>query len=382
MDNLRVEDFLPYYLQYDEKSSIYPDSVNTLYDNINAKREFNINRLPASEEAIKSDSFKGKARKHQEFMGKFMSPLTPYNRMLVFHEVGTGKCVLPDTKVFINQNQVEISSLFSTDPITIDPNVGFEEWCDVSDKGWVTKSYKDGRIVQGRVIRTYRQYVEEDICIYKTPFTEIKCTKRHKLLSDKEWLDYNYIIVGTSVKIFRSFGPTLMLQNSSITSLELQRYKGIVYDLEVEDTHNYVANNFVTHNTCLLSNVVELAKQQNPGMNKPLILVRGQTIKKNIIKEIANKCFPEKYIVGKIDLKSKKVLSQETIDRRTTKNVNRNYQIETFFTFAKQIKNLPISTIEKIYSNRYIFVDEAHRLREQSTEEKEEKGEKTDVYME
>jgi hypothetical protein len=381
MENLRVEDFLPYYLQYDEESTIYPPPENTLYNNINAKREFNINKLPINEGTTDiSKSTKGKARKHQEFMAKFMSPITPYNKMLVFHEVGTGKCVLPGTQIYVNHNRVNIESLWNHEPTTLTES--YEEWLDVKDSNLLTKTYKDGKIVEGRILRAYRQFVDEDICIYSTSDARIECTQAHKFLSNNEWIDFNYIIPSVPVKITKLFGTFIMLQDQPITNLEMRRYKGLVYDIEVETTHNYIANNFITHNTCLLSNVVELARSQNVNMPKPLILVRGQTIRKNIIKEIANKCFPDKYTVGKIDIKSKKQLTQETIDRRTTKNVNRNYQIETFYTFAKKIKSLSVASIENLYSNRYIFVDEAHRLREQTSPEEEEKGEKVEVYRE
>lgn len=381
MDSLKIEDFLPYYVQYDEISDLYPENYNKLYNNITAKKEFNMTALPLSEEMSDvTKTVKGKARKHQEFMARFMSPNTPYNKMLVFHEVGTGKCVHPNTIIYVNNQKVDIKSLW-LDQELMDQEVGYEEWIDLSNKNLLTKSSKEGKICEQRIVRAYRQYVEEDLVLYTTKNCKLVCTKRHKLYRNGEWVDYTQLNIGDSIYTIRDLGMNITIsENQIINDIITYDYKGYVYDLEVEDTHNYICDNILTHNTCLLSNVVELAKVFNPNMNKPLVLVRGQTIRKNIIKEIANKCFPESYKVARIDLKTQQPLSQETIDRRTTKAVNRVYQIETFYTFAKRIKDLKDKDIEKHFSDRYIFVDEAHRLREKN--EEEEKGEKVEVYRE
>jgi hypothetical protein len=42
-----------------------------------------------------------------------MNPDTPYKGLLMFHGVGTGKCVLPNTKVYINDNVINIQDVWN-----------------------------------------------------------------------------------------------------------------------------------------------------------------------------------------------------------------------------------------------------------------------------
>ena len=84
MESDDILEFLPIYsnIQYDEFSS---------YDNFNRsnmnKKEFNeemigINEVPNNKE---------KLFKAQKFIMKFLSSFTPYDQILLFHEMGVGK---------------------------------------------------------------------------------------------------------------------------------------------------------------------------------------------------------------------------------------------------------------------------------------------------
>jgi len=351
-----MEDLLPYYQNFDS-SVVYYDTQN-VYDLTLMKKEFE--ELKSSQEDIILNG----SLPHQKFMTRFMSPHTPYNRMLVFHELGTGKCVHPDTNIYVDDVKTEIKELWSKNIISsFKDTVG--EWKDISHLNIETLSYKEGKFLNKQILKLYRQYIQESIIIYTTEKTSIICTKAHKLLTNKGWIN--------DVEE----GMLIMNKNSKydkIISKKYVKYQGYVYDLEIKDTHNYVAEDIVTHNTCLMSNVVEYA-QSSGYDNKALILVKSDTQKKNIMKEIASRCFPDKY---KFEIKEE--MNDDFITRRLNKLVSKNYDIRTFYTFAKEIRDIKNKeALIELYSNKYIFVDEAHRLREKTTEQKKEK---VDVYKE
>ncbi len=62
--------------------------ASTFYNETYLKKEFNDTKLEKIEEKPKKA---GIQLKHQEFVSKFFSPYTPYDKGLIFHEVGTGK---------------------------------------------------------------------------------------------------------------------------------------------------------------------------------------------------------------------------------------------------------------------------------------------------
>ena len=75
--SLQIEDFLPDYPEIAQRD---------FYRQINLKQEFRMLQLPALEERPEAGLML-----HQQFMARFFSPYTLYDRCLVFHELGTGK---------------------------------------------------------------------------------------------------------------------------------------------------------------------------------------------------------------------------------------------------------------------------------------------------
>jgi hypothetical protein len=99
-DKLNLEDFIPAYTYLEtnenelsgkfssaEPDIYYPYGDKYEFSNFN-KEEFYENLLDIIEE--RPDQ-KGIALKHQEFLGRFLSPKTLNNEILLFHQVGTGK---------------------------------------------------------------------------------------------------------------------------------------------------------------------------------------------------------------------------------------------------------------------------------------------------
>lgn len=87
--DLRLEDFIPSYPQYelnqDDLFNVY--GQRDMYDVIQRKKEFTELTLTKVEDPNPHSVF----LKHQLFIQRFISGHTPYSSILVWHEVGTGK---------------------------------------------------------------------------------------------------------------------------------------------------------------------------------------------------------------------------------------------------------------------------------------------------
>ena len=74
-----IKNFLPYYPSIDD------NEFNFL---LNAKKEFRDSRIPSTEQF---PGVKGGLFKHQVLVSRLLSSTTPYDHMLLMHEMGTGK---------------------------------------------------------------------------------------------------------------------------------------------------------------------------------------------------------------------------------------------------------------------------------------------------
>jgi superfamily II DNA or RNA helicase len=88
--NFNIVDFLPKYPSITESAT--NDVLNTYNEKFNLatykKKEFYEERLSASEDFPKSS---GMLLKHQKIISRFLSSHTPYDQILLVHEMGTGK---------------------------------------------------------------------------------------------------------------------------------------------------------------------------------------------------------------------------------------------------------------------------------------------------
>lgn len=91
MDSLTVEDFLPTYPDYtpdkDGIFSLYGDTDS--YEIIQNKKEFKELRLSPEEYIVQGQGVY--LQRHQKFIKRFLSGYTPYDSILLWHDVGTGK---------------------------------------------------------------------------------------------------------------------------------------------------------------------------------------------------------------------------------------------------------------------------------------------------
>ena len=129
-----------------------------------------------------------------------------------------------------------------------------------------------------------------------------------------------------------------------------------------------------TGKTCASIAIAELAKSMNPSLKKCLVLIKGASLKKNFIRELAFQCTQKKYIP-----KNFSHLTQGEKVARLNKLINKNYILDTFEIFSKKISNYSNETIIKEYSDRVIIIDEIHNIRIQR---KKKKAQEIDVYKE
>jgi hypothetical protein len=82
----KLEDFFPIYTKSDD-DNIIDENLGPLYESIIFKKEFDDSRAILNEPLPE----RGEQLKHQAFMSRFMSPYTPYDKMIAFHGLGSGK---------------------------------------------------------------------------------------------------------------------------------------------------------------------------------------------------------------------------------------------------------------------------------------------------
>ena len=362
--DFQLKDFFPYYPSSNQLENLDPVYKSNFYDSIIRKKEFDECRSQFTDTINKDENF----WPHQNFMARFMSPNTPYNNMLVFHGMGTGKCVDPLTQILTKYGSFSIQELWDNETsfsYSINNNSN-EEWKDSDqlevycmDSGFHLPFIKKvARLFRERINSFCNRYIIK-VNDIDTPIF-LNCTANHKLyIINKGWS--NLPIIGDKILYYSNNN----LINGSIIGIQRYHYEGYVYDLEVPAYHNYFANGILTHNTCLMAAVSEYAKNLLPSLNKTIILVKNDTLKKNVIDDIATKCTKDKYNIT-TDPKTGKPLSNESRLLRITSAISKNYIIMTYYDFAKTLKSVHSS----MYDNSYIIIDEAHNLRDKKSANK------------
>ena len=106
-----------------------------------------------------------------------------------------------------------------------------------------------GQIVQTVIKRLYRQQISESMrTVRLEDGSSVTITRVHKLLTDKGWS--NDLHVGDYVCAYAQAKQEVYY--CRIKSIEEVAYNGWVYDFEVDQHHNFVADNIICHNTVQL----------------------------------------------------------------------------------------------------------------------------------
>jgi SNF2-related domain len=342
----------------------YVNSPELIYK-LTSKKELYDYRLEQVEDLPEKS---GDLLSNQVIMKRIFSPYTPYNRALIFHGMGVGKCVHPSTKILLSTKNKEIDISLSAETIwssyqdesSLKRDEDGGEWVTLSDALKVY-SYVGDSFHEFPVKHLYRQFIAEELVkITLNNGYSIIITKAHHLFDGQKWT--NEFDVGMSIMVR---GPGDNPYKSSIESIEFMDYKGYVYDFEVDTYHNYVANGVVCHNTCTTSAIVETFAENEDNFRPALILVQNDTLKRNYTREISEVCTKNKYVpkLTSKELKEGVDMSEEAKVRRLNELIAKNYEIDTYQTFLNRMDKLSKKQIKAMYGGRSIFIDESHNFK-------------------
>lgn len=354
-----IKDFLPKYpLIEDSPINPYDENFN---DALFHKKEFYDNKLQRAEPF---PTEKGMATKYQKTIARYMSSHTPYDSVILVHEMGSGKCVLPNTLIPVNNTLIRIEDIWDryASKISIDNTDPTAYWA-VPKIPISTQSLNETskNIISTNIKYLYKQYINEPVrTIILENNKSLSLTFKHKVLTSSGWT--NTFEVGTEI-FFRN--ETNTLSSSPIKSISHYAYTGWVYDLEIIVHHNYVADTIITHNTCSAIGAIEQIRSENSTFKNAFIFAKGEKLLNNFQTELVEKCTAGNYIPANYNK-----LSEQTRTRRVNK-LTKFYVFNTFQVFAKQIKAMSDTDIIDTYSDSIVVVDEVHNLRPQNDEDKD-----------
>lgn len=139
---------------------------------------------------------------HQAMLGNFINPNTPYKGVLIFHGLGSGKCILGSSAVYINGTLMKIEDVwntYKTGDIIVDDENG--QWSKTNEE-LVVNSYnnKTGKIEKQKIKHLYRELFDGELReIILDNGNKITITDAHKLLTHGGFT--NILKVGDSVCI-------------------------------------------------------------------------------------------------------------------------------------------------------------------------------------
>jgi len=365
----------------------YPElDDESFYEDIYRKKEFRKSEIDPEEyysrtledicgsggQSVSSEKI---LQPHQEFLRNYMSTETPYNGILLFHGVGTGKCILPGSSVTTQVGQIPIETLwenFSSKTETIFDGEGF--WTEPMDpilvQSW--NSVK-GEWVERPINRFYRQKVDEPVRYLQLENGgKINLTQAHHLLSKENgWT--NQIYPGMSIAI--PDGETI--QFVQIHSLTEKPYQGWVYDLEITELHNFVANNVICHNTCAAISIAESMKPKLKALGKKVYIIAPGQTQPNFENEIYSLALEDKERADGAEPGSYQCTGQAYYipprrgldeERRRNKIKREAFGARSVYQFFGQGTSFPsfveftLKKPQETFSNSIIIVDEVHGI--------------------
>lgn len=379
-----------------EKKYTYPD-VNDpdLQLKIYEKREFYNNRIPERPDVTNYEDIKEyrdnicarpfTLHEHQALLTNFINPNTPYKGLIIFHGLGSGKCVSKNTNVYINGEYMNIEDIWNKYKINQIVQEDDGEWTVPCSK-LIVKSYdsKINNIIYEYVNHMYREKINSLIKhVELVNGDSVDITQIHKLYTKNGWT--NELNIGDKIGVVVDHDNVDFVE---IKSISMEQYDDYVYDLEIENTHNYVIENgIICHNTCVGVSLVEQFKEQFEKYNtKAIVLVSGPLIKENWKHHVFT-CTGETYL----KYHDKSVYMSEEENKRNEKEAMMKamqyYKFMSYKSFYKHVIGEKITdrnagsgkasyrkndegeferdiSIDRIYNlnNTIIVVDEAHNL--------------------
>lgn len=364
----------------------YPDvDSEKFYPHVWSKKEFLENRSLARE--YHEDPKKKKTllkkicspdvlklKNHQIFLRNFLSPETPYNSILVFHGVGTGKCLLPETEVQINSNsRLSIKQIWEKFRCAELLNDGEGEWSDLSQIVTInTYDQSTQQIVTYPINRLYRQWISEKVRVLELVDGKIiRMTLLHHLLTENSWS--NDFVTNQFVYIVDHQNQPKLVK---IAQVYEEYYEGYVYDLEVETHHNYVANEIICHNTCAGVTIAEGLKDTVEKYNKKIYVIANTLLQGNFRSTLYNisREKTEKYPGSLQCTKTTYYIppkKKESIDERRQREKairemqKKYYEYMGYIAFVHYVDKEVLGKgydLGEFFDNSVFIIDEAHNL--------------------
>jgi len=180
----------------------YPDASDpNLQLKIYKKREFYYNRIPERPDLTDYNDIKEYrdntcARKftlheHQSMLSNFINPDTPYRGVLIYHGLGSGKCTLGDTMIYIDgtlQPAEDMWKKYAGVIFKVDEDGG--QWAKPKDPTLIVNSINNdtGKMGKQKIKHFYREKVNTELREIKLANgMKITITDQHKLLTIDGW---------------------------------------------------------------------------------------------------------------------------------------------------------------------------------------------------
>lgn len=329
---------------------------------------------------------------HQAMLSNFINPDTPYKGILVFHGLGTGKCVTGDTDIYTENGILSIETIWNHNYTNVFLDKEGGEWSVPLNDVYIY-SKKNNNIITKKINRLYREKVNTHIKeVTLDNGQTIKITDRHMLYKSNNeggcWS--NNLIIGDNVATCSNPYNCDSIYVNKIANIERISHNGYVYDLEILDTHNYIAEGILCHNTCAAISIAEKFKEMVQKYNtKIYVLVSGPLIRENWKNELLT-CTGETYIKAQdkniyVDEEDrikaeknaianalqyyrfmsyrsfyKRVLGEKIVDKKTVEGskIRVSYRKTEEGDFERDV------AVDRIYNlnNSLVVIDEAHNL--------------------
>lgn len=177
--------------------------------------------------------------------------------ILLIGDPGVAKCVSAETQVSLwSGAQARIGDLVDQalddgDVQEVDDGVFAETSIDILTVG------KDGKLCKGKAVRAWKRDAPSKMFELTTlSGKSLTVTPTHPLLGEAgRWKKAADIEVGDRIAVVDDGG----LRHEAVISKEERPPADYVYDMEVQDTHNFVSNAVVSHNSQLLHYMSMLA---------------------------------------------------------------------------------------------------------------------------
>jgi SNF2 family DNA or RNA helicase/intein/homing endonuclease len=158
------------------------DADGALGDLLSGEADRRLEPIPTPEH------FAGTLRPYQERGLAWLSFLDELGLGAVLaDDMGLGKCILPETPVFVNGALAKAKDMWARFAGPVEPDRE-GEWAQPTEELTTNSLDKGGRVIETEISRLYRQYVREPLRqITLSDGNSITVTRRHRLLGLHDW---------------------------------------------------------------------------------------------------------------------------------------------------------------------------------------------------